>query len=192
MIESPLPYVSHKTAPFRAPVLCGNRSSGVQPMSVNRQPCSCLMQWSDRELPAFGMSHRTAPPKPLFYAGTRAQPLSVNRQPSIVFTFTPPDGRCYYTPYVPYCNFTADCTRISGQPVRHIKQCPSRKLVGGPLLVGGPDPGPHGPPWIRPCMPFQLPIQPWNHFGARNLSYTLPSLSYYVLVYTWIQCSISG
>ena len=77
MIESPLPYVSHKTAPFRAPALCGNRSSGVQPISVNRQPCSCLMQWSDRELPAFGMSHRTAPPEPLFYVGTGAQPLSV-------------------------------------------------------------------------------------------------------------------
>ena len=76
--------VSHKTAPFRAPVLCGNRSSGVQPISVNRQPCSCLMQWSDRELPAFGMSHRTAPPEPLFYVGTGAQPLSVNRQPSTV------------------------------------------------------------------------------------------------------------
>ena len=53
MIESPLPYVSHKTAPFRAHVLCGNRSSGVQPISVNRQPCSCLMEWSDRELTAF-------------------------------------------------------------------------------------------------------------------------------------------
>ena len=77
MIESPLPYVSHKTAPFRAPALCGNRSSGVQPIAVNRQPCSCLMQWSDRELPAFGMSHRTAPPEPLFYVGTGAQPLSV-------------------------------------------------------------------------------------------------------------------
>ena len=42
------------------------------------------MQWSDRELPAFGMSHRTAPPEPLFYVGTGAQPLSVNRQPSTV------------------------------------------------------------------------------------------------------------
>ena len=89
MIESPLPYVSHKTAPFRAPALCGNRSSGVQPISVNRQPCSCLMQWSDRELPAFGMSHRTAPPEPLFYVGTGAQPLSVNRQPSTVFKRQP-------------------------------------------------------------------------------------------------------
>ena len=83
MIESSLPYVSHKTAPFRAPVLCGNRSSGVQPISVNRQPCSCLMQWSDRELTAFGMSHRTAPPEPLFYVRTGAQPLSVNRQPCL-------------------------------------------------------------------------------------------------------------
>ena len=56
--------------------------TGVQefnryPSTVNRQPCSCLMQWSDRELPAFGMSHRTAPPEPLFYVGTGAQPLSV-------------------------------------------------------------------------------------------------------------------
>ena len=83
MIESPLPFVSHKTAPFRAPVLCGNRSSGVQPISVNRQPCSCFMQWSDRELTAFGMSHRTAPPEPLFYVGTGAKPLSVNRQPCL-------------------------------------------------------------------------------------------------------------
>ena len=41
MIESPLPYVSHKTAPFRAPVLRGNRSSGVQPISVNRVLVSC-------------------------------------------------------------------------------------------------------------------------------------------------------
>ena len=38
MIESPLPHVFHKTAPFRAAVLCGNRSSGVQPISVNRHP----------------------------------------------------------------------------------------------------------------------------------------------------------
>ena len=86
MIESPLPYVSHKTAPFRALLSVG---TGVQelnryPSTVNRQPCSCLMQWSDRELPAFGMSHRTAPPEPLFYVGTGAQPLSVNRQPSTV------------------------------------------------------------------------------------------------------------
>ena len=46
--------------------------TGVQefnryPSTVNRQPCSCLMQWSDRGLTAFGMSHRTAPPEPLFY-----------------------------------------------------------------------------------------------------------------------------
>ena len=62
--------------------------TGVQefnryPSTVNRQPCSCLMQWSDRELTAFGMSHRTAPPEPLFYVGTGAQPLSVNRQPCL-------------------------------------------------------------------------------------------------------------
>ena len=43
MIESPLPYVSHKTAPFRAPVLCGNRSSTDirQPSTVNRVLVSC-------------------------------------------------------------------------------------------------------------------------------------------------------
>ena len=35
------------------------------------------------------MSHRTAPPEPLFYVGTGAQPLSVNRQPSIVFKRQP-------------------------------------------------------------------------------------------------------
>ena len=64
MIESPLPYVSHKTAPFRAPVLCGNRSSGVQPISVNRQPCSCLMQWSDRELTALVCHTERRPQSP--------------------------------------------------------------------------------------------------------------------------------
>ena len=68
--------------------------TGVQefnryPSTVNRQPCSCLMQWSDRELTAFGMSHRTAPPEPLFYVGTGAQPLFVNRQPSTVFKRQP-------------------------------------------------------------------------------------------------------
>ena len=36
MIESSLPHASHKAAPSRAPVICGNRSSGVQPISVNR------------------------------------------------------------------------------------------------------------------------------------------------------------
>ena len=54
-----------------------------QPSTVNRQPCSCLTQWCDRELTAFGMSHRTAPPEPLFYVGTGAQPLSVNSQPCL-------------------------------------------------------------------------------------------------------------
>ena len=87
MIESSLPHVSHKTAPFRAPVLCGNRSSGVQPISVNR--VFCLIQWCDRELTALGMSHRTAPPEPLFSVGTGAQPSSVNRQPSTVFKRQP-------------------------------------------------------------------------------------------------------
>ena len=34
---------------------------------------------------------------------------------------------------------------------RQIKQCPSRKLVGDPLLVGVPGPGPTPPPpWNRP------------------------------------------
>ena len=80
MIKSSLPDMSHKTAPFRTPVLCGNRSSGGQTISVNRQPCFCLMQWYDRELIAFGMSHRTAPPEPLFSVGTGAQSLYVNRQ----------------------------------------------------------------------------------------------------------------
>ena len=68
--------------------------TGVQdlnryPSTVNRQPCSCLMQWSDRELTACGMSHRTAPQEPPFYVGTGAQPLSVNRQPSTVFKRQP-------------------------------------------------------------------------------------------------------
>ena len=42
------------------------------------------MQWCDRELTAFGMSHRTAPPEPLFYVGTGAQPSTVfKRQPGL-------------------------------------------------------------------------------------------------------------
>ena len=57
------------------------------------------------------------------------------------------------TPYMPYYHFTADCTRISDQTVRQIKQCPSRKLVGGPLLVGGPRPGAHGPSPVDRSMP---------------------------------------
>ena len=73
--------MSHKTVPFRAPVLCGNRSSGVQPISVNR----VFVSWYDRELIALGMSHRTAPSEPLFSVGTGAQPLSANRELSTVF-----------------------------------------------------------------------------------------------------------
>ena len=49
--------------------------------TVNR--VFCLMQWCDRELTAFGMSHRTAPPELLFSVETGAQPLSVNRQPCL-------------------------------------------------------------------------------------------------------------
>ena len=45
------------------------------------------MQWSDRELPAFGMSHRTAPPEPLFCVGTGAQPLSGSHAIEMVFVF---------------------------------------------------------------------------------------------------------
>ena len=51
------------------------------PSTVNRQPCSCLMQWSDRELTAFGMSHRTAPSEPLFYVGTRALSFTPHHRP---------------------------------------------------------------------------------------------------------------
>ena len=36
-----------------------------------------MQWWCDRELTAFGMSHRTAPPEPLFSVGTGAQPLSM-------------------------------------------------------------------------------------------------------------------
>ena len=54
-----------------------------QPSTVNRQPCFCLMQWCDGELTAFSMSHRTAPPEPLFSVGTGAQPLTANRQPCL-------------------------------------------------------------------------------------------------------------
>ena len=50
------------------------------------------------------------------------------------------------TPYKPNCHFTADCTRKSDQTVRQIKQCLSRRLVGGPVLVGGPGPTPPPPP----------------------------------------------
>ena len=35
-------------------------------------------------------------------------------------------------------------------------------------------------------------IQPCSHFGAFNLSYTLPSLSYLVLIFTWVKWSIWG
>ena len=86
MIESPLPYVSHKTAPFRAPVLCGNRSSGVQPISVNRQsstvnrvlaPCSGVI--GNSLLLVCHTERRPQSP----YVGTGAQPLSVNRQPCL-------------------------------------------------------------------------------------------------------------
>ena len=60
------------------------------------------------------------------------------------------------TPYIPYCHFTANCTRISDQTVRQIKQCPSRKLVGGPLLAGDrarrpPPPPGSGPEQIYLC-----------------------------------------
>ena len=42
------------------------------------------MLWYDRELTAFGMSHRTAPPEPLFSVGTGAQPATVLlRQPGL-------------------------------------------------------------------------------------------------------------
>ena len=47
------------------------------------------MQWCDRELTVFGMSHRTVPPEPLFSGGTGAPALSANRQPSIVFKRQP-------------------------------------------------------------------------------------------------------
>ena len=48
----------------------------------------------------------------------------------------------------------ADCTRISDQTVRQIKQCPSRKLVVGPSWwearrAWAPR-SPPPPPWIRP------------------------------------------
>ena len=80
MIESPLPHVSHKTAPFRAPVLCGNRSSEVQLISVNRQPSTVFLSHAV-------VCHTER--RPLFYVGTGAQPLSVNRQPSTMFKRQP-------------------------------------------------------------------------------------------------------
>ena len=41
MIESSLPHVSHKTAPFRAPVLCGAQEFTRYPATVNRVFVSC-------------------------------------------------------------------------------------------------------------------------------------------------------
>ena len=60
--------------------------TGVQefnryPSTVKRQLCFCLMQWCDRQLTAFGMSHRTAPPQPLFSIGAGAQPVSFKWEP---------------------------------------------------------------------------------------------------------------
>ena len=57
--------------------------TGVQPISVNRQPCFCLVQWYDRKLTVFGMPHRAVLSEPLFSVGTAVQPLSVNRQPCL-------------------------------------------------------------------------------------------------------------
>ena len=56
-----------------------------QPSTVNRVLVSCSGVIGNSLL----MSHRTAPPEPLFYVGTGAQPLSVNRQPSTVFKRQP-------------------------------------------------------------------------------------------------------
>ena len=50
--------------------------TGVQPISVNR--VFRLMQWYDRELTAFGMSHRTVLSEQMFSVGTGVQPSSVN------------------------------------------------------------------------------------------------------------------
>ena len=55
--------------------------TGVQefnryPSTVNRQPCSCLMQWSDRELPAFGVCHSQA--LLISYSGGERRPAGAN------------------------------------------------------------------------------------------------------------------
>ena len=52
-------------------------------------------------------------------------------------------------------------------------------------------------PWsldlfIRVPFPPHGYIQSCSHFGALNLSHTLPSLSYQVLIFTWVKWSIWG
>ena len=84
MIESSLLHKSHNVTQngfFQSP--CSLWEQEFRISTDIRQPCFCLMQWCDRELTAFGMSLRTAPPEPLFSVGTGAQPLSVNRQPCL-------------------------------------------------------------------------------------------------------------
>ena len=60
--------------------------TGVQefnryPSTVNRQACSCLMQWSDRKLTAFGMSHERRPQSPcsMWEQELNRYPSTVNR-----------------------------------------------------------------------------------------------------------------
>ena len=94
MIESPLPYVSHKTAPFRAPALCGNRSSGVQPISVNRQPSnrvlvSCSGVIGNSLLLVCHTERRPQSPCSMWEQELNRYPSIVNRQPSTVFKRQP-------------------------------------------------------------------------------------------------------
>ena len=89
MIESPLPYVSHKTAPFRAPALCGNRSSGVQPISVNRVLVSCSGVIGNSPLLVCHTERRPQSPCSMWEQELNRYPSIVNRQPSTVFKRQP-------------------------------------------------------------------------------------------------------
>ena len=79
--------MSHKTAPFRTPVLCGNRSSGVQefkryPSTVNRVFVSCSVMLKS-SLP--DMSHKTAPFRTPVLCGNRSSGVQeFKRYPSTV------------------------------------------------------------------------------------------------------------
>ena len=56
-----------------------------QPSTVNRQPCSCLMQWSDRELTALVCHTEGRPQSPcsMWEQELNRYPSTVNRQPCL-------------------------------------------------------------------------------------------------------------
>ena len=81
--------VSHKTAPFRAPALCGNRSSGVQPISVNRVLVSCSGVIGNSLLLVCHTERRPQSPCSMWEQELNRCPSIVNRQPSTVFKRQP-------------------------------------------------------------------------------------------------------